>query len=196
MADHIDSVKDYLRLMARWRTNAAEKGEEAQTKTYDSRIACIQATVDEVEHFRHITKPVPASYGDLSDLPPSLVKELTGIKVDDLEQQLFTIIKTGGEEVDLDAILIELWRRFQIEQTRKFLQNKLWRMAQKEIIFSVSGRKGVYAASKPATAVDQLEERLSNPFTSSASTGTSSSGGWGQPSTGGFSDDLDDDIPF
>lgn len=188
MPDHVDSVKEYMRLLERWRKDAAVKGEDRQVQNYDDRLSMLKAIVEEVEHFRRITKPVPASYGDLSDLPPELVKELTGIKVDDLEQQLFTIIKTGGGDVDLDAILIELFRRFQVVQTRKFLQNKLWRMAQKEIIYSVSGRKGVYTATKPA---DEFEDLLGSP---PPNTNTSD---WGAtPQKGGFDNDLDDDIPF
>lgn len=186
MPDHLDSVKEYLRRMEGWRKDAIAKKDELLTQTYDTRLAFFRATVEELDRLRRVTKPIPASYGDLSDLPPELVKELTGIKVDDLEQQIFTIVKTGGDEVDLDAILIELFRRFEVVQTRKFLQNKLWRMAQKEVIYSVSGRKGVYTATKPAAPISD-DELL---------------GGWGAPasppppSKGGFADDLDDDIPF
>lgn len=191
MPDHIDSVKEYLRVMGVWRKDAEAKGEDAAVKRYDSRITAIAAVVDEVEHLRRITKPVPASYGDLSDLPPELVKELTGIKVDDLEQQLFTIIKTGGNEVDLDAILIELFRRFEVIQTRKFLQNKLWRMAQKEIVYSVPNRKGVYSATKPASENVEPEDLAPAPPAK-----PENSGGWGSRHTSSFDDDLDSDIPF
>ena len=191
MPDHVDSVKQYVRLMDGWRKDSVIKGDETRVQAYDERLAALRAVVEEVENFRRVTKPVPASYGDLSDLPAELVKELSGIKVDDLEQQLFTIIKTGGDEVDLDAILIELFRRFKIMQTRKFLQNKLWRMAQKEVVFSVPGRKGVYTAIKQADDFDALASAPAPP--APPPTG----GGWGaQSKGGGFADDLDDDIPF
>jgi len=171
MPDHVDSVKEYLRLMTVWRKTADNKGEESQVASYDRRIAALQATVDEVEHLRRVTMPIPVSYGDLSDLPPELLKELAGTKVDEAEDQLFNIIKAGGGEVDLDAILIELYRRYKVLQTRKFLQNKLWRMAQKGVIHSVSGRKGVYSV-QPTIVPNP-------PFRTSS-----------------FADDLDDDVPF
>lgn len=180
MPDHLDSVKNYLRLFEKWRAEAEEKGDERLASIYVTRGEAFAATVNELEHLRRITKPIPASYGDLSDLPSELVKELTGIKVDDLEQQIFTIIKSGGDEVDLDAVLIELFRRFQVVQTRKFLQNKLWRMAQKEIIYSVPGRKGIYTANKPPEEND-FDKLL---------------GGDSKPSGPPFDDDLDDDVPF
>lgn len=174
MSDHVDSVKAMLRLFGVWRANSAAKGDDKQAAVYQNRIEHIQAVVDELEELRRVLKPIPASYGDLSDLPPELVKELTGIKVDDLEQQLFTVIKAGGAEVDLDSILIELFRRFKVIQTRKFLQNKLWRMAQKGAIRTVAGRKGVYSAAPPPTAPQEVAS---------------------SPSSSGF-DDLDDDVPF
>lgn len=186
MPDHVDLVKDYVRQMEGWRKNAIAKDEQAQVQTYDTRIAFFKATVEELEHLRRVTKPVPASYGDLSDLPAELVKELTGIKVDDLEQQLFTIIKSGAE-VDLDAILIELYRRFEVIQTRKFLQNKLWRMCQKEIVYSVPGRKGVYSTTRPDNGFDDL---VGSPATLPPEMEPNI------PPKGGWGDVLDDDIEF
>jgi hypothetical protein len=186
MPDHVDSVKEYLRSMAGWRKAALAKSDHVSVATYDKRMTFLQALLDEVEELRRITKPIPASYGDLSDLPPELMKELSGIKVDELEQQIYTIIKAGGEDVDLDAVLIELFRRFKVVQTRKFLQNKLWRMAQKELIFSVPARKGVYSAVKPE-GEHPAEQEIVNPFSDYA-TLTSK-----RPA---FDDDLDDDVPF
>ena len=181
MPDSLDSVKDLLRLYRKRKTEAEEKDDAAMAAIYADRVADFEAVVTELERLRRITMPIPASYGDLSDLPAELVKELTGIKVDDLEEQLFTIIKSG-DEVDLDAILIELFRRFGVVQTRKFLQNKLWRMAQKGIIYSVPRRKGVYTATEPT---DDFEELNRPPFPPQA-----------KAPEGGFGDDLDDDIPF
>ena len=69
MPDHVDLVKEYLRQMEGWRKNAIAKDEQSQVQTYDTRMAFFKATVEELEHLRRVTKPVPASYGDLSDLP-------------------------------------------------------------------------------------------------------------------------------
>jgi hypothetical protein len=170
LADHLDSVKSLIPLFRSWANRANREGRDGDEALHARRLSALEAVVAELEELRRITLPIPASYGDLSDLPPELLKELSGTKVDDREQQLHTIIKSGGDEVELDAILIELYRRFKVIETRKFLQNKLWRMAQKGIIYTVPGKKGVYAATKP------------KPVPSSA-----------LPSA---FDDLDDDVPF
>lgn len=181
MPDHLDSVKELSRTYRKRKSGAVERGDQQTADALEEMASDLEAVVSELERLRRATQPVPASYGDLSDLPPELVKELTGIKVDDLEEQLFTIIKSG-DEVDLDAILIELYRRFRVVQTRKFLQNKLWRMAQKELVYSVPRRKGVYTATKPADGADDDFAALVDLDTT--------------PNTGGFGDDLDDDPPF
>ncbi|QTH23702.1 hypothetical protein HRJ34_09450 [Rhizorhabdus wittichii] len=184
MSDHVDSVKSFVRLIATWRKAADDKGDRKMVDLYDKRIGFLNAIVEEVEDLRQKTKPIPASYGDLSDLPPELMKELAGIKVDELEEQIFTVVKAGGDEVDLDKVLIELYRRFGSVQTRRYLQNKLWRMAQKGLVYSVPNRKGVYSAQPQPEVVagiggisgswDEIP-RKSDPFDAAG---------------------LDDDVPF
>ncbi len=56
-------------------------------------------------------------------------------------------VKAGPNGADLNTILIELRRRFKLVQTRRFIQNNTYRLAQKSIIHAVPGRKGLYAAS-------------------------------------------------
>lgn len=169
MADHLGSVKSLAKTFRVWAKSSADRNDHSAATRHTTNAALLEAVAEEFEQLRRATQPIPATYGDLSDLPPSLLKELSGIRSDDLETQLFTIIKSG-DEVELDAILIELWRRFKVEQTRKFLQNKLWRMAQKGSIWTVPGKKGVYTATPPA--------KTARP----------------QPAT--FDNDLDDDVPF
>jgi hypothetical protein len=173
MAQHSESVKALARNFRAWGASAQEKGDQSNSIRHMRNAVALEETIAELERLERITQPIPASYGDLSDLPPSLLKELSGLRTDDREQQLYTIIGSADGEVDLDAILIELWRRFEVEETRKFLQNKLWRMAQKGMIWTVPGKKGVYSATKPTDIV-----RKAKP----------------QPTP--FDTDLEDDVPF
>lgn len=172
MAEHSESVKALARNYRAWSAAAQLKGEQATAARHMRNAVAIEETLAELERLERLTQPIPASYGDLSDLPPELLKELSGIRADDREQQLFTIIRSAdGDEVELDAILIELFRRFKVVETRKFLQNKLWRMAQKKLIWTVPGKKGVYTAAEPPKPVRR-------------------------PPPPTFDDDLDSDVPF
>lgn len=174
MAEHSESVKALAQQYRGWALSAQTKGDPISSTRHTRTAMALEETVAELERLERITQPVPASYGDLSDLPPELLKELSGIRADDREQQLYTIIKSGDGEVELDAILIELFRRFKVVETRKFLQNKLWRMAQKGMIWTVAGKKGVYTATEPPKATSVRRPP--------------------QPTV--FDTDLDDDVPF
>jgi hypothetical protein len=127
----------------------------------------LEAVAAELDAARKRLTPIPSDFGDLSDLPPEVLGQLNLTKIDELEGQMRDIIAAAdGSEVGIDQIIIELYRRHKVIQERRFILNKLYRMAQKGIVHGVEGRKGLYYLPKPTA------------------------------STGGWDDDLDDDIPF
>src|ERR1700742_2218625 len=83
----------------------------------------------------------PGDVSDLTDLPPELLAELSIAQVDTLEGQILTVMRELGGAADLDRILIALYRRFQVVQKRRFLQNKLWRMVRKGEVLKPEGAR-------------------------------------------------------
>lgn len=168
MPDALDSVKALAADMRRWAREADNKGDTLRSTTNEKRASILEFVAHELEAARKRLRPIPTSFGDLSDLPEEVIAQLSLTKVDELEQQLRDIVASGdGGEVGLDAIIIELYRRHKVINERRFIMNKLYRMAQKGVISGVDGRKGVYYVPKPHV-----------------------------PTKGGFSDDLDEDVPF
>lgn len=187
MADPIVPVKAHMTFVNRQIERSEAAGDTEQADRWGTLKTALQGLVDEVVELRDQTRPVPSSYGDVSDLPPTLRKQLAGLRTDELEDQIFTIVKAAPDGADLDTILIELWRRFNVEQTRRFIQNKAYRMATlKEVLFSVKGKKGFYAASQ------EDADRLSS--------AVNDGDGNASPSVPDAFDDLDiddgEDIPF
>ena len=86
---------------------------------------------------------MPAFPADIADLPQELLDELN-IPSDRLESEVIAVLGAGAP-ADLDQILIGLYRRFGVIQKRRFLQNKLWRMVNKQQIYKLKDRKGLYA---------------------------------------------------
>lgn len=131
--------------------------------------------LEEVKRLRSITKPVPKTLGDISDLPEELLSELSAIKTDDVEDQIFTIVNScEGKEANIDTILVELFRRFHGVHKRTYITNKLWRMINKsETLWNGPSGKGYYTTLEPKNAPKsgQVEGPIEN-----------------------F--DLDDEIPF
>ena len=87
--------------------------------------------------------------GNLDDLPPELRSQLQIAKIDELEEQIITTInELYAGMANIDEILVGLFRKFQLVQKRQYTANKLYRMAQTGLIFSVKGKKGVYSTDK------------------------------------------------
>ncbi len=81
---------------------------------------------------------------DLSGLPDELLRELSVSQADVLERQILEVMQALGGSADLDQVLIGLYRKFQIVQKRRFLQNKLWRMVRKGQIQKPKGERGQF----------------------------------------------------
>jgi hypothetical protein len=179
MADPLDSVNEYARLNEKW----AEERRSENPKTADvfqERAKALRAVADELAELRRWKMPVPASYGDISDLPTELIAQLSGVKTDELEDQIYAIVKAAGAEIELDRLLIELFRRHGEVHERRFLNNKAYRMVQKGLIHQVSGRKGVYTITPQDTMAAEVE------FGEAEAPARS----------GRFRPELDDEIPF
>jgi hypothetical protein len=179
MPDLIEAVNE---LALSFRSAAARSDiPEPVAKLWAGRAETVEAAAVEIQRLRGMLKPVPAGYGDISDLPPELVAQLAGAKTDELEEQIFAIVKAAGEQIELDRLLIELYRRHQHVFERRFLNNKCYRMAQKGLIHIVPGRKGVYT-TQPIVGADSPPEETG--------------GGFQRASKATFTADLDDEIPF
>ncbi len=180
MSEIIDSVNR----IGAYFSKAKKAFEERENRERAIEMAHLEtdtrAVKNELKRLEAMTRPIPIVDGDdLSDLPPELLSELTVAKTDALEDQIATVINATGGEADIDTILIYLFRRFKVIQTRRYIQNKLWRMVQKGLLFSVEGRKGHYS-TRPETTVEFVDSS------------NSPMGGDDAPPE----DEYDDEIPF
>ncbi len=146
MAESVESVKH----VAAFIRGAAEKNPNPQRRVVLMQYAdTVDAAANEIVELRGLTSALPPDLGNIHDLPPDLLEELSIAKADDLDSQLVTVINAYGGEASLDQILVGLYRKFRVNQKRRFIQNKLYRM---EMIWSIDGKKGVYTTSPPKIA--------------------------------------------
>lgn len=90
---------------------------------------------------------------DLSDLPPEVLAELRGkVRMDSLEAMILAIVADVGGGVGLDLVIIELWRRHKILETRRFLMSKLYRMSLAGRLHRVPRAKATYRLPSPTPA--------------------------------------------
>ncbi len=86
---------------------------------------------------------------DLEGLPKELLNELSISDADKEEFVILEIIEKNGGTMSLDQILIQYYKSSGKIIKRAPMTNRLYRMGQKGIIFSLPGKKGIYSTEKP-----------------------------------------------
>lgn len=161
MADSLDVVKALARNYRAWAKSNDDEGKADIAKRQTNHANTLDAFILELERSRERLRAVGNAFGDLSDLPPEVLAELNVSKLDELEQQMRDIVASSDNEVGLDTVIIELYRRHKLVHPRRFVMNKLYRMAQKGLISAVEGKKGFYIipAKQPKLAwADDLDD--------------------------------------
>lgn len=171
MSEHIESVNRVARLYR----SGAEKHEGDRRKWNMEVAERLEAASAELSRLYELTSALPPDLGNIYDLPSELQQELSITKTDELDDQLVTVINAYGGTATLDQILVGLYRKFGVSQKRRFLQNKLYRMA---MVWSLPGKKGVYTTAEPKPEPAPEPEVVVSTVTASTS------------------NSLDDDIPF
>lgn len=142
MPEPVQAVKEVVSFLR----DAARNAKGDYPNILNSHADRLEGVKSELIRLLDLTSALPSELSGIHDLPEDVLAELSGYKTDELEDQLVTVINSYGGEASLDQILVGLYRKFQVHQKRKFLQNKLYRM---EVVWSVDGRKGVYTTSEP-----------------------------------------------
>lgn len=156
MPEHVESVNKIAAFFREQSGTAAPIWREK----FSMFEAQLEGARDELVRLYGLTSALPPDLGNIHDLPPELLEELSITKGDELEDQLVTVINAYGGEASLDQILVGLYRKFKVQQKRRFLQNKLYRMS---MVWSVEGRKGIYTTVEPVNLPSE-EDTPTNGF--------------------------------
>lgn len=136
--DHIEAVNSLLSIFRR----NTEKDASGPSGPW---VPKLDAVVTFLSEQKRIMAPIPRALGDVSDLPDELLRELSVTKTDELEDQIMTVMRACQGEANLDQVLVGLYRKFKVVQTRRFIQNKLYRMSKKELVYQVPGQRASYS---------------------------------------------------
>jgi hypothetical protein len=85
------------------------------------------------------------SWEEIHGLPQELLEELSISESDKTEFNISSLITELGGIASLDRLLVALFRQSGEITKRAALNQRLYRMVQKELIYSVPGKKGVYS---------------------------------------------------
>ena len=98
------------------------------------------------------------SWEEAQELPHDLLAELSVSETDKAEFEILSILDAQGGTASLDRILVEYYRATGEVVKRATMVNRLYRMASKELVVSLPGKKGVYAIQK------EVEDSVVDPF--------------------------------
>lgn len=109
------------------------------------------------------TDGINLSWGEVQNLPPELMEELSITDSDLLDFKIVSAIDRAGGVASLDRILVSLFEQTGEVHKRIGINNRIYRIIQKGLVFGVEGRKGVYTTSKPKNddnTSDEIEDLL------------------------------------
>lgn len=95
-------------------------------------------------HENHLSG-IHLSLADIEGAPPELMAELNISETDRQEMLIADIIAKAGEYASLDKIIVLFHKRTGDVIKRNTMTSKLYRMAEKGMIFNVPGKRGVYS---------------------------------------------------
>ena len=90
---------------------------------------------------------VGSRFGNLSDLPEELLKQIPAVRVDDLEREVIDLLRDQLEGAgSVDEILVGLYRKSGMIHERRRIAGKLYRMVNSnpQLLIAVEKRRGVY----------------------------------------------------
>jgi uncharacterized membrane protein len=100
-------------------------------------------------------KRLALNWEEVEGLPPEVLAELSISDTDRTEFNIIAAIRAMGGVASLDRIIVYLFKETGELQKRSPLNQRLYRMVQKDLIFSVPGKKGVYS-SEPMSEEEAL----------------------------------------
>lgn len=142
-------VNEQIAFHAQLANQASSSGDDRRVLRHQSIIARYRQLAEVVEAAKARpkapTQRLALTWEEVHDLPPDLMAELSVSEGDKLEFDILRILEDHGGVASLDRFLVELYRRGGDIYQRTWLNNRLYRMMQKDMIHSVPGKKGVYS---------------------------------------------------
>ena len=86
-------------------------------------------------------------FGDTSDLPEALLRQIPSARIGDLEREILDVVKLRFDGMaSVDEVLVGLYRQSGVVHDRKKIAGKLYRMvgSKPRLLEAVEKKRGVY----------------------------------------------------
>lgn len=150
LKSYVDVIEQQVELLSRL---SEETGDWEEKRAYESARQRMSELKDAIEAHEEQAESggvyvssvsIEPDFNEIEDLPEELQNELS-FKPSGTDYQIPKIINDNGGIASLDKILIELYKRTGEVTKRSRLSSKIYRLTNKEFVFPVPGKKGVYS---------------------------------------------------
>lgn len=160
---HLPFIKEQAAFQRKQAADNAEKAPKiaaratARAESFEQLVADIMVVVQQPASLSTPPSPEPKRPrftllpADLEGLPEEVLKQLGINESDRQELAIVEMLEQAGGMMTLDQIIIALWRQRQEIADRGKLNSKLYRMTQKQMIYSAG--KGIYS-TKPVEGAE------------------------------------------
>ncbi len=157
LASHMEFVKSQIEFQQRQAARFAS--EPRRSRLHLDSVERFKSLLADLEHLMNRINENPEllsvhsdvaprlglSWEEIHGLPQELLEELSISESDKTEFNISALITELGGVASLDRLLVALFRQSGEITKRAALNQRLYRMVQKELIYSVPGKKGVYS---------------------------------------------------
>lgn len=159
LGEHISLVKEQLEFHERQAARyAADPNRSSRHQRTAERLGVLLEDLLEFQKWEsanpnwatpktvELPKRLALTWEEVEGLPPEVLAELSISDSDRTEFNIIAAIRAMGSVASLDRIIVHMFKEHGDLQKRLPLNQRLYRMVQKELIFSVPGKKGVYSS--------------------------------------------------
>ena len=135
------------RLAAKYASQPHRSGLHLGTaERFRSLLSRIESLLSENAEGSPVREKINISLTDLQDIPPELLEELSVSETDIQEMVIEDIIIKNSGVISLDKLIVKFFHRQKEVLRRNTLTSRLYRMAEKGMIFNVPGKRGYYSS--------------------------------------------------
>ena len=152
VTDHITFVNEQIAFhdarVQMYGNNKSRKNKHLQTLISFKELSSFLKSVDESSEKKPKQYSLNLLPEDLEGLPAELMDQLSITSADKAEFLILSLMENAGGIMSLDQILVQYYKETKEVIKRTAMTNRMYRMVQKGLAFSVPHKKGVYSTTE------------------------------------------------
>ncbi len=153
-----DKQKVYIDVAEKLRALLSDMENDQSQTTSTSRIAKDYSGISAKLPADFFSNPLALAPTDYAGLEQDLLSELNITENDKLESTIVDLINAAGGVLVLDKIMVGIFHITGEKHQRVSMTAKLYRMAKKNLVYSVPKKKGVYTTAKPILDAEEFDD--------------------------------------